>query len=194
MSLGKFILFLDHWQTLLGIIFGAIVAMLSFYLKDKYNNFYDRIEARRRIEVSLTRSLNDLHNTKKSLNEFLERLTGVINQTKDDLADDTKYAFHETNLPVLRVYVDNTLAEIRTSSYYVHNKLLRIDSILEIMNSTLFELREDLNSLIRSNQFLVGLRPSPREQKNSYIANLESFKDLIQDDLIGKIFQVHLKF
>lgn len=66
--------FLDTWQTLVGAALGPFLAVvlsaIGFWIKSIVENKRERKEFLRRIEVGITRSLDDTYKTRQKLKCF----------------------------------------------------------------------------------------------------------------------------
>ena len=180
-----FIAFLYKWQTLIGTLLGVFIAsvfsIVGFLLKGSFDKMKARKEARRNIEISVTRSINDIHTVKKNLKFFLERVSGVITRAEAVLNDDRKYFLEETNIPPLCIFLNEDLPNLATRSYYIHNKIIWATTAIKSTNSSLVELKERFKDLSRKNEFLATSQATRREQKETYIANLKDFSRMIED-------------
>lgn len=187
----EFIIFLKEWQTLIGALLGVFVASIfsfvGFYLKGIFDRISERKEARRIVEISITRSMNDIDNIKKSLNLFLNRINILISKARYVLNDDTKYFLEETNLPPLTIYLNTELPNLRTKSYYVHNKIIWATAGISSINSSLLEVKQLFTDLSRKNEFLTTTQSTRKEQKETYIANLLDFSFLVKRDLMQSL-------
>lgn len=188
---------LQQWQTLTGVLLGsfigALMSLLGFYFGNKFEKARQRKEGRRRIEISVTRTVNDMHTVKISLLQFIKRTEKIVAEIDRVLADDTKYVLEETNLPPLNVFLDETLPDIITKSYYVHNKVLWSDAGVKSTNVSLVEMKQNFSALSRKNEFLVTIRARQREQKETYKANLQDFNNLISDTFITNNLDIGMK-
>lgn len=70
--------FLNKWQTLIGSALGPFLAVIlsaiGFWIKSIIDNKKERKEFLRRIEVGITRSLDDTFKTRIKLQYFVSRL------------------------------------------------------------------------------------------------------------------------
>lgn len=177
---------LKDWQTLVGVILGAtigsLMSLFGFYIREKFKNNRNIIEGKRIVEVSSTRTLNDMYDLQIVLGMFLKRTNEIISEINKVMKNDTKYMLEETNFPPLSVFIDDKLPEIRTKSYYVHNKILWTDAGVKRIQAILKEMKQNFWSLSRKNEFLVAaVNAKQREQKETYKSNLEDFNKGIED-------------
>lgn len=185
---------LREWQSLVGVIVGAFVgslmSLIGFYMREKFSFWKDIKEGKRRVEVSETRTINDMYDLLVGLQEFILRVRSMIAEIDKIMADNTKYYLEETNFPPLQVFRDETLPNLRTRSYYVHNKVLWADAGTIRVIAILQEMKMNFSSLSRKNEFLVGaVAAKQREQKETYKANLEDFLNGVEKSFVPYIHQ-----
>jgi hypothetical protein len=79
--------FLYNWQTLIGAALGPFLAVIVSLL---FQSWRERKEAIRMVEVSITRSINDLYSTRKKLEDFSRRLRVLASDARA-ITDDRTY-------------------------------------------------------------------------------------------------------
>jgi len=188
---------IQQWQALIGVLLGsfvgALMSLIGFYFRDKFEKARQLKEGRRRVEISVTRTINDMHTVKVNFPIFIKRTEKIIAEIDNALTDDTKYVLDETNLPFFDVFLDKTLPDILTKSYYVHNKVLWVDAGVKSVNFELVEMKQNFSTLSRKNEFLVIIKAKQREQKEAYKSNLQDFNRTIREDFIPKALDVGMK-
>jgi hypothetical protein len=189
---------LKNWQTLFGIILGALISLMGFYLQSVWKSILERKENKRRLEISLTIALNDIFDTRLTINIFKQRVTEIIQEIDRVLADDTKYLLDETNMPVMEIYFDQNLVFAKTKSYYIHNNILGAASAIKSINSNFVDMKQNFKSLSEKNIFLVNLQVSKHEQKVTYKGNLQNILNIMDEMLkhlsIGALTLTRIKF
>jgi hypothetical protein len=191
MSKLEIFYFLKEWQTLigafLGVFFASIFSFIGFGIKGLIKRVYERKEALRIIEVSITRSMDNVDNIKKSFNDFLDRVESLTLNIKELIDDNNKYFLEETNLPPLRIFLNENLPSLKTKSYYIHNKIIWVTAEISNINSSLSELKELFMILSRKNEFLVTAQVSKKEQKEAYLANLTDFSNIVRSHFMKSL-------
>jgi hypothetical protein len=180
--------FINKWQTLIGSTLGPFLAIIlsaiGFYIKSIIENKNKHKEFLRRIEISTTRSLNDIYTVREQLKQFAALIKSLAEEARAE-TDDSTYFLNRINFPTIReIYRDIEISTFGIRSYYLHNKLLWIDAGIKEVNETLFNLKNDFEGLIRQNEILVVLtrdNPNPPTQRKTYANNLESFSKAIED-------------
>jgi len=177
--------FLDRWQTLIGAALGPFLAVIlsavGFLIKSLLENRSVRKENHRRIEIGVTRSLNDVYTIREQLNQFVERLRGLTSEARI-IADENEYFLHTINFPTVReVYRDPEASIFKVKSYYLHNNLLFIDAGAKELNEAVRDLKDYFKSLIQKNEMLVALGDRPQHQRQAYADNLDNFASAIND-------------
>lgn len=174
--IDSFFSWLFKWQVLAGSSLGPFFA---FYLSIKYQANKERKIAVRKVETSLTKSLNDIYKTREQFKEFIKRLKETVLRAKD-LDDENTFFIEENSFPAVRdVFADDSLATEKFGSYYLHNKLLWINAGIKDTNSFTQELRAGYEKLLERNLFIVK-QEKVRRQREMYIQNLENFITAVQ--------------
>lgn len=179
--------FLYKWQELIGAalgpFLGVILAAIGFWVKGWIERKRERRETLRRIEIAITRSLNDSFVAREQLKRFAKLLrklgAGARAETNPKV-----FFLERINFPSIReVYRDADAPVFKVKSYYLHNKLSFIDAGIKEVNDTLVALRNDFAELMRNNEMLVTLmqkNPNPPVQRETYAESLEAFAAAIE--------------
>jgi hypothetical protein len=173
--------FIKEWQTIFGIILGALTSVIGFYSLSTLNNFLERKENKRKIEISLTIALNDIFDTRLTINKFKERVTEIIGVIDAAMNNDERYVLEETNMPMMDIHFVEDLVYAKTKSYYIHNNILGMASAIKSINANFVDMRQNFKSLAEKNRFLVESGASKREQKETYKGNLENILTIMND-------------
>src|SRR3990167_10357852 len=192
-----FIKFLDTWQTLIGAALGPFLAVLlsaiGFWIKSIVENKRERKEFLRRIEVGITRSLEDTYKTRQKLLYFVSRLKNLVAEIRA-VTDPRQFSLESINYPTVReIYRDIEAPNFKVKSYYLHNKLLWADAGIKETNETVISLKNDFAELQRKNELHIILmkqnaNPNPTQQRAEYSANLVLFANAI-DDFIARFMK-----
>lgn len=182
--------FINKWQTLIGSTLGLFLAVifsaLGFWLKSKIEDGKERKEHLRRIEISITRSLDDTYKTRLKLQSFVTRLKALAKDIKA-INDLQSFSLESINFPTIREsYRDIESPTFKVKSYYLHNMLLWIDAGIKETNETVVNLKSDFAELQRKNELHIILmrqnqNPNATLQRNEYAENLETFALAIED-------------
>lgn len=193
----QFINFLKTWQTLIGAALGPFLAIIlsaiGFWIKSIIENKKERKEFLRRVEVGITRSLDDTYKTRKKLLYFVSRLRTLINEIRA-VTDSHHFSLETVNYPTMReIYRDIEAPNFKVKSYYLHNKLLWADAGIKETNETVISLKNDFAELQRKNELHIILmrqnaNPNPAQQREEYSANLELFANAI-DEFVAKFMK-----
>jgi len=180
--------FLFKWQTLAGSALGPFLAItlsvLGFYTKGKLQKFNDRKEAVRRAEISFAITINQILTTIGSLNDFVARTKKIINEI-EAIKDPNHFSLIETNFPpIINIYFDKELLKMKFKSYYIHNKILIIDTGIRWTNSTIQEIKYSFQKILKRNEFMTE-RNTPEAQREMYIQNLKSFIEMVEQFLLS---------
>ena len=172
--------FLDHWQTLAGSIIGPFLAVIvSVWIE----NWKDRKEFLRKIEISVTKSLNDIYIVQEQLLWFSQRVKILMDEIKNDSSN--RFFLVRINFPSMReIYRDAETLDFKIKSYYLHNKLLWTDTAIKDINNVVSQFKNDFEDILKQNELLVGLirmnpSPNPVEQRTMYLENLKNFDGVI---------------
>ena len=181
--------FLYRWQSLVGSLLGVFIPIVAavggYLLKEWSDRRKDWREALRRIEISTSRTLEDIFLLEQQFGIAIKLLRETIASVKS--SPPNAFALDVTNFPVTtRPYTDDGLASVRTNSSYLHNNLIVTLKVLRSIDVSLEMIRNDYDKLIERNQFVVSMEirktvPNPSSQRASYAASLESFAKVIEE-------------
>lgn len=168
-----------NWQTLIGsaigIFFAAIIPLLGFYFRKKYQQRHERKESLRRIEIATTMTLNTLYTTVQQLEAFVQRVKDIISILENE-KDENAVLLIETNYPpTIDIYYDEELPMLPLKSYYLHNKIIIIDYLIRWANSSIKQFREDLAIIVKKSELLMSNKVPPQVQRISYLTTLKSY-------------------
>jgi hypothetical protein len=178
---------LYRWQDLVGAFLGPFVAVilsaLSYLVGRRVESRRQERETMRRVEVSVTYSLNSIASMRKKLQQIAGSVRRLIDEIQV-IENPREYAMQTVNFPAIgTIYLDEELPRFVTKSYYLHNKLLWIHSGIVDVNNILSNLRGDFARVIRLNEKLLDLmenNPNPPAQRAGYAENLTLFANEIE--------------
>ncbi|PWB39074.1 MAG: hypothetical protein C3F02_00435 [Parcubacteria group bacterium] len=185
--------FLSKWQTLIGAALGPFLLGLGAWFKVVISKKEERKEHLRRIEISITRSLDDTYKTRQKLQAFVSRLRALVTRIRAT-AGKRNFSLETTNYPTIRdVYRDVEVPNFKIKSYYLHNKILWADAGIKETNETVAGLRNDFADLLRKNELHIALmrqnqNPDSARQREDYAYNLEGFANAV-DEFIDKFIK-----
>lgn len=189
--------FLHKWQTLIGSALGPFLAIIlsaiGFWIKSILEKHKEKKEYLRRVEIGITRSLDDTFKARIKLQDFVLKLRKLINEIRS-ITNSKSFSLETTNYPTIRdIYKDADLTNFKVRSYYLHNKLLWSDAGIKETNATITTFKNDFTELQRKNELHIILmrqnqNPNPAQQRIEYTDNLESFADAI-DEFINKFIK-----
>jgi hypothetical protein len=182
--------FINKWQTLIGSALGPFLAVifsaLGFWLKSKIEEGKERKEHLRRVEISVTRTLDDTYKTRLKLQNFVSRLKTLVKDIKA-INNPRHFSLESINFPTIREsYRDIESPTFKVKSYYLHNMLLWIDAGTKETNETVVNLKSDFAELQRKNELHIILmrqnqNPDAALQRKEYAENLETFAVAIEE-------------
>lgn len=186
---NEFVDFLHEWQDISGAFLGAFLAVIlsgiGYLIARAVEQARERKETLRKIEVSITYTLNSIHNEQEKLRKFIaevRKLVGEIRATTNP----REFAMHSINAPtMIGVYLNEEIIHFRINSYYLHNKLLWVHSGIKDTNATLLALPNDYDRVLKMNETMINLMtssgsPNPPAQRTTYANNLEALVNGIE--------------
>ena len=180
--MDQILLIIKDWQTLIGIGIGAIISVVGFWFQNWLQKRSQRGENMRKIEIYTAQTLNDINDLMMTLNNFVMSIDRIISEI-DSRIENEQYVLSETNFPPFEFYLDESYSEMKTDSFYIHNKILRMISFIKRLNFELREQKNNFSSFTKKNEFLVIQKASFKEQKQTYKENLVDFKKLVQENM-----------
>ena len=97
--------FINKWQTLIGSALGPFLAVIlsaiGFWIKSVIEEKAEKKEFLRRIEIGVTRSLDDTLKTRQKLRYFVARLRNMITEIKS-ISDPKHFSLESINFPTIR--------------------------------------------------------------------------------------------
>lgn len=189
--------FINKWQTLIGSALGPFLAVIlsaiGFWIKSAIEEKKERKEFLRRIEISVTRSLDDTYKARQKLQYFVSRLRTLITEIRA-VTDPRHFSLESINFPTMRdAYRDIDAPNFKVKSYYLHNKLLWVDAGIKETSETVASLKSDFAELQRKNELHIVLMrqnqtPNANLQRTDYADSLESFANAI-DDFVSRFIK-----
>ena len=178
--------FLFRWQNLVGSALGPflaiILSVLGFYFKGKIQKYYNRKEAVRRAEISFSITLNQIHTIVVQLNDFVLRIKKLITEI-EKIDNPNHFSLHETNFPpIINIYFDEELLKMKFKSYYIHNKILIIDTGIRWNNSTIQKIKCIFEKLLKRNEMMAE-KVNPTAQRKDYLENLKGYIEMVDQFL-----------
>lgn len=139
-----------------------MVSVAGFFIKRLYEKREERKEAVRRAEISFAITLNQIYTTIGHLNAFVSRINSIINDV-EKITNPELYSLHETNFPpIINIHFDDELLKMKFKSYYIHNKILIIESGVRWTNSTIQEIKCGFERLLKKNEAMAEkVNPPP---------------------------------
>lgn len=171
------IAFLNKWQTLiwsfLWPFLAIIFSIIWFWIQSLLKKRLERIENHRLIEIEFTKIINYTNISIQYMEDFIQRTDKIIFTMKE--YDSNLYSNHITNFPpIIEIDFDNSLSQIKTKSYYLHNQILHSHYVCKQYNHILHQFKEDFNNVIIRWQWMID-KIWPKEQVKWYSQNLTEF-------------------
>ncbi len=197
--------FLEKWQELIGSALGPFLAIIfsviGFWIKSRWTDKKEYKESLRRIEIGITRSLDDAYKTKKKLERFIDKIQDLAKRVRH-ASNNNAASLDTINFPAMReVFRDINFPDFKIKSYYLHNKILWVDSGIKELNETLKEMKNNFSEMTKLNEFRINLEVqnktlNPSQQREDYAANLERFAEAVQefiDQFISKGIEIMIQ-
>ncbi len=196
MSEDKCINLILQNQNFIGAAIGPFVAVIlaavGYWLKGILDRNKERKEYLRIIETVTTMSLNDIINIREQLNVFSKNIRQVVKKIKENSAD--SFSLDRINFPtIVRAYRYENIANIKTRSYYLHNKTLFADAYIKNINQTITDLKNDFEGLIKQNETIISLmkdQTNYQSQRLMYSTNLYNFSLAVDEFLKNNLPKV----
>lgn len=186
--------FIYKWQTLIGSAAGPFLALIlsafSFWVKTSIDRQKNYQESLRKIEISITRSLNDIANVKVYLDTFHTEIINFSNEIRKNNPDDF-FAGMLRFQTINTIFNDPDLPRLPTKSYYLHNKILYLYVLIQRWNQDLSDFKDDYKDIRQLNEMTISLSKSaltPQIQRNVYATNLEEYAKNLED-YVSKNFE-----
>ncbi|MCF7812176.1 hypothetical protein K9M59_01060 [Candidatus Gracilibacteria bacterium] len=175
--------FLEKWQTLVGAALGAFLAIISslvvFAIKKRWEEKQERREALRRAEVCFSQSLNHVFNCEMQLEDFVQRVKKLIEEIESIDDENTRSLQIANYPPMIKIHFDETLTTMKFKSYYLHNKVLIIEQIVNWANSMINQFKFDFQKLLERNDMLAD-RNGARAQRMMHAQNLKGYIGMVE--------------
>lgn len=177
--------FINKWQTLIGGALGPFLLGIGFWLKNFLQNRKDYKEYLRRVEISITRSLDDTVKTRQKLQDFISRVRNLANEI-EAIQDETHFSIDTEAYPIIKeVFRDIDMPNFPIKSYYLHNKLIWTDQNIKEINEVVTNHKSNFSDLLRKNELQIILirqsnQPNAKLQRKDYVYNLRGFANSIE--------------
>jgi len=170
----------------IGPFLAVTLSAIGFWIKSITTQRNDRKEFLRRIEISITRSLDDTFKAREKLRFFVSRLRSLMAEIRA-VTEHNNFSLDTINYPSMRdIYRDIDIPNFKVKSYYLHNKLLWVDAGIKETNETILAFKSDFAELQRKNELHVILMqqnrtPNPPQQRADYAYNIECFANAVDE-------------
>lgn len=176
------ICFMSQWQTLVGAAMGlfgaALIPIIGFILKTIHSHQVERKEMLRRIEIGSTLSFNETYYVYTQMQRAVTAIRALANRVHS--AGSEEFSLEMINFPVTgQIYSDPDAKMFKTSSFYLHNKILMAGSLIDDLNRIIKNFKEDFSNLLRLNE-LMTTKTTPQRQKEAYAGNLIQFANELE--------------
>jgi hypothetical protein len=186
--------FLSNWQTLMGAFLGASAPFLLWRFAENYREkkgTQQYLYYLQRMIVDQINLLNDADNTIKNfinlkMNVFLERI---------DENPVTAYSVNTVFFPLfsVRPLPDDVNAK-SSGSGYIDNKIAKVYALSRDFPHIIDDARLQLKDTIERNEkIFFGRHNSPEAQKAQFKENIEEYRKMVKDEIIGKNFPIYMR-
>jgi hypothetical protein len=191
----------EKWQTLIGSFFGLFVPLIfsifGFFMKSWIERIKTRKDCIRKIEISITQTINRLLNAIRDLNDLIKRINDLIKNVEDSSKE--SFATHRTNFPIIpNIYFDESLSKMRTKSEYLHNKILNSEETIQWASLTIIDFKNIFEGIFQQSESFIG-KVHPQQQKTFLIEGLKNLNKVVDDfvkktnkDLVPLILQTKI--
>ena len=184
-----------HWQGLIGSLIGAATPFLLFWFSEKYRLYREKKERLYYFERVLVDRINNLHDTKRTIQTFLDvRLSQLISDI-DLLHDDKTFAMNWAFFPLFSIEpIETDVFRLNTGSGYLDNKIGNVYRLSKDFALIVDDMRQQFRHTIDTNQTMILSKlPNPSHQKESYKENLKEFRKVAQRDLVETNIRIYMK-
>lgn len=145
------------------------------------------------LERLLVDQINYLLQSKKTIRHFINtNLETLINDIKS--RGEKEFSIDYAFFPLFSVIpINDDIHKINTRSGYIDNKIAKTNQLSREIPQIIKDSRDQFNSTIEINRNLALSKVNPpTTQKNDYIENINNFKKMIEEDLLGQNFSTYL--
>jgi hypothetical protein len=177
----------EKWQTLIGSFFGLFVPLIfsifGFLIKSWIEKIKTRKDGIRRIEISITQTINRLLNATRDLNDLIKRINDLIKSV--EASPEESFSTYRTNFPIIpNIYFDESLSKMRTKSEYLHNKILNSEETIQWASLTIIDFKNIFEEIFQQSEGFIG-KVSPQQQKAFLIEGLKKLNNVV-DNFVKK--------
>lgn len=184
-----------EWQTLVGAFVGAATPF-AFWMFTKYS---ERRNKKREdllfVEKEIVAAINNLADIKLTLTNFLEKNVEDLQQSIKEANLQEAHCGSVTYMPMFHAHaLDGNLNQVSAGNGYLDNQLLEILAFSRELTAQMFDIRFQFESTVSTAKELAHNKINNYKFHNdSYLENLERYKVMVRDDVIGKNLYTYLR-
>ena len=185
---------LDHWQTLAGSLIGAAIPFLLWGYIEQYNKRKRKKEYLYYLQRVIVDQINLIIEIRETTQKFLDfKLNILLHNISSN--PNSAYSVDTVFFPLISVRpIPQNVNAISSDSGYIDNKVAKIYAMSEDFPHIINDIRLQLRDTLEKNEKIAfGKKNSPEVQKEQFKQNIEQYKKMLEDDLLGKNIPAYIK-
>jgi hypothetical protein len=165
--------------------------MFTKYLEKRKKNKEDLFF----VEKEIVAAINNLADIKETLTNFLNTNVTGLQKIIQEVDTVEAYCGSSAYMPMFHVHaLDENLSRVSAGSGYLDNELLKIISYSRELKAQMEDIRLQFESTVNDGKIMAHNKINNHKFHNdSYSENLERYKKMVRDDVIGKNLYTYLR-
>jgi len=183
------------WQTLVGAFVGAATPFAFWMFTKSQEKRNKNKEDLLFVEKEIVAAINNLADIKDTLSNFLESNIEGLQQIVREASAVEAYCGAAAYMPMFHVHaLDENLSRVSAGSGYLDNELLKIVAFSRELSAQMEDIRLQFESTVNDAKTLAHNKTNSQQFHNdSYLGNLDRYKIMVREDVIGKNLYTYLR-
>jgi len=188
------LLFLDHWQTLVGSIIGASMPFLFWWVIEQYRKRKKKKEYLYYLERIVVDQINLLIELRDTVQKFLNLRLNTILESINNTPDLT-YMSVDAFFPLFSVRsLPDDVNAISSGSGYIDNKVAKIYALSKDFPHIIDDTRLQFRETLETNKKIISERlTEPKAQKEQLKKHIQEYKKTVKEELLRKNIPSYFK-
>lgn len=187
-------IFLSSWQTLIGAFLGASAPFLLWRFAENYREKKETKQYLYYLQRMIVDQINLLNDADNTIKDFINLKINVF-LARIDENPVTAYSVNTVFFPLfsVRPLPDDVNAK-SSGSGYIDNKIAKVYALSRDFPHIIDDTRLQLKDTIERNEKIsFGRLNSPEVQKAQFKENIEEYRKMVEDEIIGKNFPLYMR-
>lgn len=185
---------LHNWQALIGSTIGASAPFLLWWLAEKYRERKEKKQYLYYLHRLIVDQINLLAEVEDTARKFLDdKLNALLDNIDKDPV--SAYSVPTCFFPLFSVRsLPDDVNKKSSGSGYVDNKVAKVYALSEDFPHIINDIRSQLEHTLEQNEKMAfGKLNSSAAQREELKRNVQGYKEMIEEDLLGKSIPLYFQ-